>query len=256
MLKQLAPLLLPLPIVIVALLLSDRPPDCDLPLQADDSVVSVPPDFIKLPAGRERKQGFVDYLLPIIHEHNQQLRNHRQAVQCLHKGRKTLLSEQRRWLQKMAQRYRVTEELEGDGFWREMLNKINEIPPSLALAQGANESAWGTSRFAREGNNLFGLWCFKPGCGVVPLHRPEGATYEVASFDSVTDSVREYMRTLNSHPGYDELRELRSEQGQLSGEELAQGLGEYSARGKAYIEELQQMIRYNRWQEYDKPAGE
>ncbi|UTW44587.1 glucosaminidase domain-containing protein [bacterium SCSIO 12696] len=212
------------------------------------------PDFRSLPAGTERKQAFVGYLLPLVEAENNRIGAQRKALQCLFRKSQTFSASEQRWLQKLAGDYRVKGfSLDDKGTWQELLSKVDKLPPSLALAQGANESAWGTSRFAREGNNLFGLWCFNPGCGVVPLHRPEGATYEVASFTSIAGSVQAYMRTLNSHPGYRQLRDIRARQSPPQGEALAAGLVEYSARGTEYTAELQQMIRYNRWQQLDNP---
>ncbi|MCV6604141.1 MAG: glucosaminidase domain-containing protein [Porticoccaceae bacterium] len=212
----------------------------------------MPPDFLRLPAGKERKQAFVAYLLPLVEAENERISTQRKALQCLSRKPQQLSASEQQWLQKLASDYRVKDfAVDEKSAWQALLRKVDRLPPSLALAQGANESAWGTSRFAREGNNLFGLWCFKPGCGVVPLHRPEGATYEVASFNSVAGSVHTYMRTLNSHPGYRQLRDIRAQQSPPQGEALAVALVEYSARGAEYTAELQQMIRYNRWQGLD-----
>lgn len=132
-----------------------------------------------------------------------------------------------------------------------LLTKVNVIPPSLALAQAANESAWGSSRFAQKANNLFGEWCFSVGCGIVPNSRPEGKTYEVEKFEKVKDSVASYIHNLNSHPAYSKLREIRKEEG-IDGLEMAKGLESYSARGEEYIKELQSMIEYNNLEDYDK----
>ena len=247
-----APLLLPLPIVLAALLLSERPLECGpLPSLTDNPESATPPDFVALPAGPVRKQGFVDYLLPIVEAENRRVHKQRITVQCLAADANKLQPSQRQWLQQLAKRYRVDTAVGDDEFWQQLLVKVDSIPPSLALAQGANESAWGTSRFARQGNNLFGLWCFQPGCGLVPLGRPQGASYEVKKFASLDESVREYLRTLNSHPSYRQLRELRAGQAGASGEVLAAGLTEYSARGQAYVDELRHMIRFNNWQRYD-----
>jgi Bax protein len=131
-----------------------------------------------------------------------------------------------------------------------LLKRVDVIPPSLVLAQAANESAWGTSRFAREGNNLFGQWTFKPGTGIVPEDRPPGATYEVRKFTTLYDSVRSYMNNLNTHGAYLELREIRStlrrKGSSLTGIALAKGLRHYSIREQEYIDEIDEMIRQNR----------
>ena len=124
------------------------------------------------------------------------------------------------------------------------------MPEWLALMQAANESAWGTSRFAREGNNFFGQWCFRKGCGIVPSRRAKGATHEVAAFKSPAESVRAYMHNLNTGKAYRYLRKIRTglrRQGKpLTAEVLAAGLDHYSERGHAYVEDLRRMIRVNR----------
>lgn len=131
-----------------------------------------------------------------------------------------------------------------------LLRRIDTIPPSLVLAQAANESAWGTSRFAQLGNNLFGEWTFKPGTGIVPEDRPEGATYEVRKFPNIYESIRSYMRNLNTHGAYRKLREIRNslrrENKPVTGLALAHGLANYSQRREDYISDIQGMILYNK----------
>src|SRR5690606_39546165 len=94
-------------------------------------------------------------------------------------------SRDREWLETMGKRYRLPEVEQVDEEWMTiLLRRLDIIPADLALAQAAMESAWGGSRFAREGNNYFGQWCFSKGCGLVPEKRPAGARYEVQRFDS------------------------------------------------------------------------
>ncbi|KGE03047.1 hypothetical protein HRUBRA_02364 [Pseudohaliea rubra DSM 19751] len=127
---------------------------------------------------------------------------------------------------------------------------MDVIPPGLALAQAAKESGWGRSRFAVEGNNLFGQWCFDPGCGIVPARRPEGSRHEVAAFDSVDEAIRRYMNNLNTHERYAPFRErraaLRARDTVLTGPALVAGLLGYSERGEVYLDELRAMMRQNR----------
>lgn len=139
---------------------------------------------------------------------------------------------------------------------KELMRRVDVIPTSLVLAQAANESGWGTSRFAREGNNIFGQWCFDEGCGLVPNQRGEDASHEVRAFASVDAAVRAYFRNLNTHPSYEDLRTLRASmrmQGlPLNSMVLARGLTRYSERGMDYVEELQDMIRINDLRERDR----
>ena len=128
----------------------------------------------------------------------------------------------------------------------ELLIKIDEVPPSLVVAQAINESGWGRSRFAREANNLFGMWCYTPGCGLVPEGRRANDKHEVKRYASIQDSVDEYLRNLRSNKAYNERRELRAKQRQrmqlLTGEYLAQGLSEYSSIGAEYVNRIRNII--------------
>ncbi len=119
----------------------------------------------------------------------------------------------------------------------------------------SNESAWGTSRFAKQGNNYFGQWCYVKGCGLVPQQRNDGAVHEVADFDHPMDSVRSYILNLNRHYTYDDLRDLRAKeikkQGYATGLNLAAGLINYSERRMEYVKEIRSMISYNKLDKLD-----
>ena len=158
---------------------------------------------------------------------------------------------QRRWLRKLAKTYEVEWPGESvENALQTLLERVDVVPVSLALTQAAKESGWGQSRFALEGNNLFGHWCFEEGCGLVPANRPTGATHEVAAFDSVTQSVRRYLNNLNTHPSYAPLRDIRAAQRRagtpLSGLVLADGLIRYSERRDAYVQDIKQILKANR----------
>src|SRR5690606_13043522 len=110
-------------------------------------------------------------------------------------------------------------------------------------------SGWGRSRFAREANNLFGMWTWDERQGIRPKERAKNARYFVRVFDSLRASVGNYLHTINIGPAYEELRELRAGQ-RARGEPLdalalAAGLGNYSARGEKYVEEIRAIIKYN-----------
>lgn len=132
----------------------------------------------------------------------------------------------------------------------ELLIRVDIIPQELALVQAALESSWGSSYFAKAANNLFGQWCFKPGCGVVPRARRKGETHEVAKFKTLQLGIKSYMIFLNSHPAFSLLRKERaSKRGHGKKPEalsMANGLKDYSARGDAYISEVKSMIRTNK----------
>lgn len=215
------------------------------------------PDFTQYQAGPERKKVFFDYFLPIILERNREIRELRDHIKEMRADKDDLSWWDRRKLKSLAEQYRLGEpELGKSRYWKTLLRRVDVIPPSLALAQAANESAWGTSRFARKGDNFFGQWCFRKGCGLVPSRRHADKKHEVAVFDSPKDSVERYIRNLNSHPAYRRLRdireELRSENKPVTGIALTRGLLSYSERGEDYIRELRAMIRQNELSRHDK----
>ena len=137
----------------------------------------------------------------------------------------------------------------------DLLSRVDEIPPSLALSQAALESAWGSSRFAREGYNLFGVWCYDPGCGMVPRRRTAGATHEVRIYESPKDSFESYIRNLNTSRFYVGMRtlrrDLRSQGKTLSGHDLAMGLTRYSQEGWDYVAKVQSLILSNKLERFD-----
>ncbi|MBL4585020.1 MAG: glucosaminidase domain-containing protein [Pseudomonadales bacterium] len=207
------------------------------------------------------KKQFYQSLLPFIERENNAITALRSDLKKIHTqlGAGNQVSDQQSaLLLTLSKTYRVkpnktpaSQTVNSDQITVEkLLVKIDHIPASLVLSQSANESAWGRSRFATEANNYFGIWCFKPGCGVVPSGRPAKATYEVTRYQSVSHSVTAYFRNINSHPAYSQLREIRAElrhkDEPITGAALAGGLEHYSARGDAYIEELRAMIRYNK----------
>jgi Bax protein len=221
-----------------------------LPAWAQDDL----PDFSVYRDTTERKVAFFSFLYPRIVLANSRILLEREYLESL--ASKTELSNrEEKWLAEQAQRLRVDAAPGSDEQFALLRKRLDVIPPSLILAQAANESAWGTSRFATEGNNLFGQWCFSKGCGLVPLSRVEGASHEVARFSSPYQSVRSYIQNLNRHPTYQLVRELRLQNRQadkpLSGLEMAEGLLGYSERGEEYIKEIRSMIRYNNLEFYD-----
>ena len=221
------------------------------------------PDFTDFDNVSDKKKAFFTYLKPEIETQNQHLLGVRHQLQLLQREiaeKRSISDEEIEKLNWLVKEYRIktAENIRADDYDTlaiavdDLLAKIDIIPADLVLVQAANESAWGTSRFARQGYNFFGLWCFKKGCGFVPSRRNEDASHEVAKFPNLTRAVYTYMRNLNRHDAYKELRtiraQLRSNNLPITGNALAEGLVSYSERGHDYVEELQAMIRFN--QEY------
>ena len=230
------------------LVLSSLPP---LPAWANNKL----PDFSKYRDTTERKAAFFSFLYPRIALANSRILIERDYLEAL--SRKEELSKsERTWLSSQAERLRVEEEAGSPAMFEQLRKRLDVISPSLVLAQAANESAWGQSRFATRGNNLFGQWCFSKGCGLVPQARVEGATHEVAKFSSPYRSIRAYIQNLNSHPAYQELRDvrqaIRKDDRMASGSALAAGLISYSERGEDYVKEIRSMIRHNNLAYFDK----
>lgn len=213
------------------------------------------PDFSGYTDSRAKKTAFFDYLAPIVQAENQHILTLRSTLQRLSGA--DLNDNERQWLLKLAKHYKLDEKLtpEQDAFWEALLERVDVVPASLALAQAANESAWGTSRFAIKGNNFFGQWCYERGCGLVPKKRTDGASHEVARFASAAGSVASYIYNINTHRAYKELRNLRKRQraagDKVTGLVLVQGLVNYSSRGNEYIKEVKGMIKANQLEKLD-----
>lgn len=137
----------------------------------------------------------------------------------------------------------------------ELWEKVDIIPPSLALAQGAEESGWGTSRFAAEGNAIYGQWTWGKDAIVPEAQRKELGNYGIRAFGALQESVSAYMLNLNTHRAYADLRarraELRKNGQKITGIDLAETLVNYSERGEAYVETLKSMMDYNRLEPAD-----
>lgn len=211
------------------------------------------PDFDAIADTAERKQAFFEFLAPIMAAENGRVLEQRErlldSAERLRAG-EGLSWLDRRWLRRLATEYDVTWDPDAPLESLELLERrVDAVPVPLALVQAATESGWGRSRFATEANNLFGHWCYAPGCGLVPERRNSGAAHEVAAFDSVADSVERYLRNLNTHAAYAPLRAIRARM-RRNGESptamaLAEGLVRYSERHEEYVDEIKTGIRLN-----------
>ncbi|MEZ8102577.1 glucosaminidase domain-containing protein [Vibrio bivalvicida] len=219
--------------------------------------VGMAPDFSAIKDVKQKKQAFFDYLRPGIALENQRIFSERKRLDTIrdHYVSQTLTPSDISYAERLGQLYRVEQPAGGisDDWINSMLHRVDVIPEALVLVQGANESAWGTSRFATQANNYFGQWCYSSGCGLVPLQRGEGMSHEVAKFDSVQQSIHGYFMNVNRNNAYKELREIRYQR-HLNDQSLTDtdaamaltnGLLKYSERGEAYVNDLQSMIRHN-----------
>lgn len=207
------------------------------------------PDFREYTAGSERKTEFFGFVHPLIESENERVLRDRRKLTALN-TEDDIGWFDRAWLNGLASDYGIeTQEMEMADVVVALLRRVDIVPRSLALAQAAKESGWGTSRFAREGNNFFGEWCFDPGCGIVPINRAQGRSHEVRSFSKPAESIRSYIRNLNTHDSYKDFRDARARMRaagmELSGLTLAGQLTRYSERRMAYVEEIRSLIRTN-----------
>jgi len=146
-----------------------------------------------------------------------------------------------RFIQNLCKNYRTTSVAD-------LLERVDAVPTSIILAQGALESSWGSSRFTREGNSIFGMWTWK-NKGIVPARREDGKTHKVTAYENILDSVRAYQLTLNRLDPYKEFRQLRRQTDDPL--ILADGLTMYSERGEEYVEDIKKVIISNNLQKYD-----
>ena len=242
----------------VELVVEEAIKETDIKETAVEEVAGIP-DFASMLDVREKKASFFAFMKEMVDEENDNLNGLREQLLSYkesYKEKERLSAAEFEWVLGLSQRYKVDDnKTELDDIFEELLLKVDEIPVSLALVQAANESAWGTSRFALDAYNYFGQWCFSVGCGLVPERRPEGARYEVRKFDSPAHSVRSYMHNLNTSHHYEGMREMRMKR-RVAGEPvtgpiLAHGLYAYSIRGLEYVEELIRMIEGNNLLRYD-----
>ncbi len=200
------------------------------------------PDFDQIQDVNLRKQAFFKYLLPEINKQNEKI------IQLRHDIKTGKINSFK--LKDIYRYYRVKED-DIDT----LLNRVDVVPASLVLAQGAYESNWGRSRFSKHYHNFFGLWCFKKGCGVVPLKRDKNDTHEVAKFSSLSKGLEYYLRSINRNSAYQTLRKIRKNKRDkklpITGIALAEGLENYAEIGHEYVETVQSIIRYNKLSEYD-----
>lgn len=204
----------------------------------------------KIPV-KQKKQVFFRLMAPLVLISNENILAERNIVKSASLSSKALLDIARKYRLLNNETFSLTEKQR-----QQLLQQVDVMPPSLALAQAAEESGWATSRFTEEGNAFFGQWDFS-GAGMKPKQqRKELGNYGLARFDSPLDSVEGYMLNINTTGAYKKLRVLRAKLRQankaITGLALAGTLDKYSERGQAYIDGLRSMIRYNKLEDVDE----
>ncbi len=214
---------------------------------------------------KEKKRMFIEYMLKkieyiekriLLKRHS--LLNISQKYKYKYKY-KNISDWDKKWLIKLASEYKVSHKNRSKKDWVNMIEKlktkVDMIPASMIIAQSAIESAWGTSRFAKEGNNFFGQWCFKKGCGIVPSKRNSSDKHEVKKYSSVKESIQEYIFNVNTHKSYYKFRKFRAfrrfDDAFPTGYEAAEYMAKYAGIGDDYIGIIQSVIKSNKLEKYD-----
>ena len=207
------------------------------------------PDEIKMIENtKKRKEFFIQIILPLIIKENNNIKLDRKTLfNIINKSNNTI--SEINWLEKKYKQYGIkSKDLST------LKIRMDEIPVSLAIAQAAKETGWGTSRFAQEGNALFGQWTWS-GEGLKPKEAEEDAGHKVMKFNVLQASVRAYQRNLNTHSTYKEFRKARAEfrdlNKPLDSIELSKYLNKYAETGNQYVEVLQKIIKQNKLQDFD-----
>jgi len=207
-----------------------------------------PKDLDELQNTRLKKETFIKIVLPLIVAENERILADRKKLKRVYKKKNTTDLE-KQWLRQKLLEYKVKK-----GNMEELLKRVDIIPTSIALAQAAKESGWGTSRFALEGNAIFGQWTWS-GQGIAPLNRESNKNHKILKFPILRASVKAYQNNLNTHKSYIKFREKRSDMRDknkdISGLDLTHTLGNYAQTGAEYIKILNQIIRQNRLTDFE-----
>ena len=208
----------------------------------------LPNEMKKIENTKKRKNLFIQIILPLIIEENNRIKLDRKKLfTILNKNHNS--NSENKWLNQKFEQYGV---LNKD--LSTLKVRMDTIPVSLVIAQAAKETGWGTSRFALEGNALFGQWTWS-GEGIKPADADNDATHKVMKFKILKSSIRAYQRNLNTHSGYKEFRmaraELRDNGRNLNGIILATYLDKYAETGKEYVKIIKQIIKQNNLTDFD-----
>ncbi len=208
----------------------------------------LPSEIKSIESTKRRKELFIQIILPLILEENKKIKLERKTLfSILNKNNNS--ESEKKWLKSKLKQYGVVN--------RDLTIlkiRMDEIPVSLAIAQAAKETGWGTSRFAQEGNALFGQWTWS-GEGIKPAGSNSNDTHKVMKFKILKASVRAYQRNLNTHKSYKEFRKVRAIQrdvfGKLNSMELVNYLDKYAETGEEYIKILKKIIEQNKLTDFD-----
>ncbi len=207
-----------------------------------------PRDLEKLQSTKLKKETFIKIVLPLIVAENERILADRKKLLIL-SDKKFTTDLEKQWLRQKLLEYKVKR-----GDLKKLVVRMDIIPTSIALAQAAKESGWGTSRFALEGNAIFGQWTWS-GQGIAPLDRESNKNHKILKFPILRASVKAYQNNLNTHKSYSKFRQkrltLRSKNKDIKGLELTETLSNYAQTGSEYTKILNQIIRQNRLMDFE-----
>jgi Bax protein len=221
---------------------------------------ALPSDFDQLQDVKLKKKLFYLIALPIIHESNRLILEDREMIINIEKKflRKTLNENEVNETVRLAVKYKLDYSTIDLKLFRDLKQRINIIPVSLALAQAIVESGWGQSRFALEGNALYGQWTTNEQKGIIPEDRDEDKTHAVRKFENLQQSVQAYMHNINTHRAYYSFRVVRriAERVQYTDPISAKVkfLAAYAEIGQEYVDKLELIIESNKLREFDRFA--
>ena len=213
-----------------------------------NQLTKLPKELKNIESPKKRKKLFIKIVLPLIIEENLKIRFDRKKLfEILNKNNTS--SRDKAWVELKFKQYGIK-----NNDLAKLKIRMDEIPVSLAIAQAAKETGWGSSRFAQEGNALFGQWTWS-GEGIKPLEVEKDKKHKVAKFKILKASVRAYQRNLNTHPSYKEFRIERAIQRdndeKLDSLKLVNFLEKYAETGKEYTEVLKKIINQNSLTDFD-----
>ena len=214
---------------------------------------SLPDDFMEIKSVNERKKLFINTLLPIIYSENLKILEDRKKILDWwneSQGENFSRDFWPSWLFELSEKYETSDSNLGN-----LLIKVDIIPISMALAQAAIESGWGTSRYLREGNAIYGQYTFEKDKGIRPERRESNEKFFIKRFSNLSESTRSYFKNINTHRAYDDFREerkkLRMNGVKLSGVKLVKFLTSYSERRDEYVKDVENIIQSNNFMKFD-----
>ena len=207
-----------------------------------------PKDLDEIQSVKLKKETFIKIVLPLIVAENEKIMDDRYKLNKI-TSKKMTTDKEKQWLRQKFLEYKVKR-----GNVEELKNRMDVIPVSIALAQAAKESGWGTSRFALEGNAIFGQWTWT-GQGIEPLLKDKSKSHKILRFPILRASVKSYKNNLNTHRSYKDFRskrrDLREKNKKISGLKLTKTLDNYAQTGNEYTKILEEIIIQNRLMDFE-----